>query len=376
MHDVIAPEDFNRLIEAIYEGPLEPVPWESFLNELRLLVDAKYGNLILRSPSLEDAGLTINSGPTQTEASTAYNEYFYDLDPFVGLPRNKVVTIQEFLSLEDWTGSEFYQQFLAPYGVLHIMGADLKTRDGVESRLRLCRTPEQEDFGEREKAICTLLLSHLERSIQLHHRLNRIESERNLYAGAVDQLAVGTIILDEKGQVMETNQVARNLLDAQDGIKLNNGLLHVGTNEDTAELRRMVNRTLGAQRRSEPAVVEALRIARPSGRTDLGIVVRNVPVSQWSEGKACPAAVIFISDPEQEAQAPQEVVKQLFSLTPAEASLAMLLANGLTLDEASEELEISRNTARAHLRSIFSKTGVTRQTMLVRLILKSVASLG
>ncbi len=54
----------------------------------------------------------------------------------------------------------------------------------------------------------------------------------------------------------------------------------------------------------------------------------------------------------------------------------MLLANGLTLDEASEELDISRNTARAHLRSIFSKTGVTRQTVLVRLILRSVATLG
>nr|MDT0253635.1 LuxR C-terminal-related transcriptional regulator [Endozoicomonas sp.] len=54
----------------------------------------------------------------------------------------------------------------------------------------------------------------------------------------------------------------------------------------------------------------------------------------------------------------------------------MILANGLTLDETAEELGISRNTARAHLRSIFSKTGVTRQTMLVRLILKSVATLG
>ncbi|MCY1183803.1 hypothetical protein D3C76_1770240 [compost metagenome] len=54
----------------------------------------------------------------------------------------------------------------------------------------------------------------------------------------------------------------------------------------------------------------------------------------------------------------------------------MLLANGLTLDEASEELGISRNTSRAHLRSTFSKTGVTRQTMLVRLILRSVATLG
>ena len=96
----------------------------------------------------------------------------------------------------------------------------------------------------------------------------------------------------------------------------------------------------------------------------------------FNEGKLCPSVAIFISDPEQESSAPQEIVKALFDLTPAEAQLAMLLANGLTLDEASDALGISRNTARAHLRSTFSKTGVTRQTMLVRLILRSVATLG
>ncbi|MNN15611.1 Bacterial regulatory protein, luxR family [compost metagenome] len=85
---------------------------------------------------------------------------------------------------------------------------------------------------------------------------------------------------------------------------------------------------------------------------------------------------IFIGDPEQESRAPQEIVRALFDLTPSEAQLTLLLANGLTLDEASDELGISRNTARAHLRSTFSKTGVTRQTMLVRLILRSVATLG
>jgi DNA-binding CsgD family transcriptional regulator len=55
-------------------------------------------------------------------------------------------------------------------------------------------------------------------------------------------------------------------------------------------------------------------------------------------------------------------------------SLAMLLTNGLTLDEAAAELSVSRNTARAHLRAVFAKTGVTRQSGLVRLILNSVAS--
>ncbi|MNE33064.1 hypothetical protein D3C80_1267090 [compost metagenome] len=48
----------------------------------------------------------------------------------------------------------------------------------------------------------------------------------------------------------------------------------------------------------------------------------------------------------------------------------------MSLEEASERLNIRRNTARAHLRSIFSKTGVRRQTELVRIMLNSVVALG
>ena len=43
---------------------------------------------------------------------------------------------------------------------------------------------------------------------------------------------------------------------------------------------------------------------------------------------------------------------------------------------AAEQMNVRRNTARTHLRSIFCKTGVTRQTMLVRLLLNSVLTLG
>jgi DNA-binding CsgD family transcriptional regulator len=71
-----------------------------------------------------------------------------------------------------------------------------------------------------------------------------------------------------------------------------------------------------------------------------------------------------------------EFVRQIFDLTPAEAAVTRRLTAGLSLEDAASSLDISRNTARAHLRSIFSKSGITRQTELVRLVLSSAALLG
>ena len=94
------------------------------------------------------------------------------------------------------------------------------------------------------------------------------------------------------------------------------------------------------------------------------------------EAEQRPSVAVFVRDTGGKADPPVKLAQQLFQLTPAETSLAIQLANGLSLEEAAEALNIRRNTARAHLRSIFSKTGVRRQTELVRIFLNSVAWLG
>jgi DNA-binding CsgD family transcriptional regulator len=54
----------------------------------------------------------------------------------------------------------------------------------------------------------------------------------------------------------------------------------------------------------------------------------------------------------------------------------MHLANGMSLLEAAETMRVRHNTARAHLRAIFEKTGLQRQSSLVRLVLNGVAPMG
>lgn len=376
MTDSLSLEHFGEMLGHLYQGPLESVPWNTFLDSLKDLLSSKYATFILRPPSQYVDGLSISTAGSSMEVTSSYHEHFYSLDPFVDLPNRQVVSLIEFVSVNDWLNSDFYKSFMEPTDVFHVLGADINTPDGAQCRIRISRGRNDPPFSQVDKDLLTLFLPHLERAVILHMRLNRMESERNLYAGAVDQMAVGTILLDSDGKVLQMNRVAEQLVQEKDGVKLVGDGLQVGTPRDSQKFRQMIKQALLSQKSGNPTVVEAMRVQRPSGRADFGIVVRSVPPGEWSGARQCPAVAIFIGDPEQESRAPQEIVRALFDLTPSEAQIALLLANGLTLDEASDELGISRNTARAHLRSTFSKTGVTRQTMLVRLILRSVATLG
>lgn len=85
---------------------------------------------------------------------------------------------------------------------------------------------------------------------------------------------------------------------------------------------------------------------------------------------------VFVRDTTGRPDPPVKLAQKLFELTPAETSLAIELVSGLSLDQVAQALSIRLNMARAHLRSIFSKTGVRCQTELVRLFLNSVAWLG
>jgi len=369
-------DEFSHLIGLIYEGPLESVPWQQSLNAIRERLGANHVTLIVRSSTPDDPGLYINAGNVSTEGYVSYATHYYAFDPFVGLPPDQVVTVHEVLGEARWLESPLYKEYLAQHDVFHIMGVDVRTPDGDEFRLRVCRPRNAEGFSAEDKAFCKALLPHLKRAVILHAHLDRTESERKLYAGTVERLMVGTVILDANGKILKTNQAANELLRDRDGLKIAGSSLEAVYTNDNRELQRLVKRALLGHTKPDLSVVEAISITRPSGKSSLGVVVRSVPMSEWSEGKHEPAAAVFVRDPESRAQAPHEVVQQMFGLTPAEAGFAMQLANGFSLDEAAEALNITRNTGRAHLRAIFSKTGVTRQTELVRLVLNSVAALG
>jgi DNA-binding CsgD family transcriptional regulator len=369
--------EFSELVAAIYEGPLEPVPWKSALDLLRRHLRASYVTLMLRPPSAELEPLMVNSAgdwPITREAE--YNKHYYALDPFVDLPPERVFTANELVGDSNWRESEFYKNFLKPLDILHALGADIRTDDGLECRLRAARPHREPSFSASDKALCAAVLPHLKRAVRLHAQLELMDSERRLYAGTVDRMLVGTVTLDETGAVLKSNPVADEMFREADGLRLANGVLRAESVPENRELQRLIKQALSGESGGKAALVDAISITRKSPRGKLGVLMRSLPNTGSSKSTHRPSVVLFIRDAERKSEASRDMVRRLFDLTPAEASLALALANGLTLDEAADQLDIRKNTARAHLRAIFSKIGVTRQTTLVRVLLSSVIWLG
>ncbi|MCJ8158467.1 LuxR C-terminal-related transcriptional regulator, partial [Sphingomonas sp. LaA6.9] len=66
---------------------------------------------------------------------------------------------------------------------------------------------------------------------------------------------------------------------------------------------------------------------------------------------------------------PDDRLRKAYGLTPAEARLLSALVAGERLSAYAERTQVSITTAKFHLSALFAKTGVRRQTDLIRLAL-------
>ena len=190
-------------------------------------------------------------------------------------------------------------------------------------------------------------------------------------ASVLDRLPLGVILSDEALTVSHTNRTAEAILGMCDGLTLERDRrLYAARRQQTAELRELVkarSRSSGAARAGA-----AMAIIRPSGRPSLSLLVSALGCEDVRE-RHCPCAVIFVSDPDRRVTTTLDLLRRLYGLTRAEASLASVLMQGTSVEHACASLGISTNTARTHLKRIFSKTGTARQGELISLLLCSPA---
>jgi DNA-binding CsgD family transcriptional regulator len=81
-----------------------------------------------------------------------------------------------------------------------------------------------------------------------------------------------------------------------------------------------------------------------------------------------------VTDLEAEVSLPEQRLRDLFGLTPAETRVALALFDGLSPADAATGLGVSFHTVRNQLVRIFEKTGTNRQTELVRLMMRAVGA--
>jgi DNA-binding CsgD family transcriptional regulator len=374
---------YSELLDKLYQGPFEARPFLSFLDELRAILHLSFAALILRHPENLDQGVMFMSSPslppTNLDAPpdsppNIYTDHYYAFDPIVNLPPGQVVTIDEITPLQEFEKTEFYKMCNEPNDIHFIAGIDLRDEQNHRFSLRLCRPRTARNFTAAERTFVQMLGSHVCRAISNSITLVQFDSERQFYARAIAGRSLGIVILDENGRILRSNGAADRSLREKDGIARVHDQVQIKHPPLNDMLQQHVRSALEAQRNGAAVALQAISVPRPSGLPDYELMLNAIPIERHFAPDRTPHLIMFISDPAAKTEISTDALMNLYHLTATQAALVKLLAEGKTLEEVAQQLNIKTTTARAHLRSIFAKTGVTQQSKLVSLVLKSLAT--
>ncbi|SDG35601.1 helix-turn-helix transcriptional regulator [Roseospirillum parvum] len=182
----------------------------------------------------------------------------------------------------------------------------------------------------------------------------------------VDRLPLALILARANGTMIHANTPARRLLDTGDALTLDaGGILRAATSADSRRLSGIIRAVAEGAGDGEGA----LTLERPDSETPLSVIV--VPAGRPGQGVA-----LFVSDPDSLGRITEGRLSALYGLSGAEARLVNGLVQGRRLEDLADEQKVSPHTLRSQLKTVFRKTGVRRQSELVKLILTGPAVVG
>jgi FixJ family two-component response regulator len=222
-------------------------------------------------------------------------------------------------------------------------------------------------IGERVSAALDRVAERLDERQQRRE----LETDQRSLTQLLDALPMAALLLDSAGRVRKLNRSAQLLLDGADALRLDTDGRPTAQETNAREQLE----ALLAQATGDEATAGAMSIPRVPTGAPLHALVS--PLTQAAESPRAAGSVIalLVSDPTQDHDTADELVAQLYRLTPAEARLAAELMQGKNLETAAYTLGISSHTARTHLKRVFAKTRTTRQGELISVLLSGPALL-
>lgn len=183
----------------------------------------------------------------------------------------------------------------------------------------------------------------------------------------LSQLGQGIILLSRHREVMFMTDVAKGMVEQQDGLVVVNSFLNCVLKPDHQRLKQMFDVVL---QEDEGQNYQSFYIHR-KGRQKPYILLMSKMCLQDSQGTMQEAVLVIIKDTHANAAYWQERLKTNFGLTNREADFVVLLTEGRNIKEISIVMDIAEDTTRQYLKNCFKKMDVNKQHELVCLALDS-----
>jgi DNA-binding CsgD family transcriptional regulator len=270
----------------------------------------------------------------------------------------------EICDIEDLKKTEFYNDFLLKCDTRFFWGLATLKRDLRLETISLYTSWKSKPPSDDAANILDLVTPHIKSALRIRSQLLGLECAKRSFEDSLHKLPKAAVLLGRSGKCLFVNEAAQRLLNRKQGLSVMASKLVATNLEDRAHLDALIrNCCSGELLGSGSGVVAVHRMERKP----LVVSVRQFR-QQYGMYSDQAVAIVFIADPDAVEASPENMALA-FGLTPAESRVCSFLLDGCTLQETADRAQVTRETVKAQVKSIFNKTGVRRQSELLKLLM-------
>lgn len=366
----------DALVSDLYAAASGRIAWQVVLANVAdyldlwlvqlMSVDSRNGNLLFNAYGGDGAS---------PEAALDYVRFYNTIDPRIGIaletPREKWISSRERHNDEFIARNAYYQNFLIPYGGGHVLGAKLIEVEYTQFLLAMVERHGAQPLNPESVPFLYQLKHHLNEALKNFVAMQQTYAELSVADAFLGQFDRPMLLVDHSCALAHCNDSAKSLFARGNLLIDRGGYVRCVMASDSAKLLDAVTSlNLAATAVQGAPTRRVVTLHSTRGASNLAFISAIRPqetMGVFGEGSR---ALIVLYDPSAaEAALDPFIVAECFDLTPAQAKVAVQLANGLVAKEIARKGAISLPTVRSHIRAIMEKTGTVRQADLVRLLL-------
>ena len=362
-----------KILDVLYDTAIERNSWSNVLAALAEPVDGVTGHLLNWD---KQSGLVPHFETFGVEASAmeTYASHWVLEDPRAAhhqlCPNVRFFTDEMIVSVQEKKRLAFFNEWEHPFTAeRHIVGHRAYVSKEREIILSLGFADIGGGDSDKALALFKRLSSHFQRAIEIHHLFGRHIIEQTPELTVMDSLNFGVVFLDELGRPGSYNRVAEKISERGDGLRLSSGGLLARDGQSQSRLDALIRSCRGGHSHGEEPSGGWVSITREHTGEDYSALIIPMPEVNEINLFSHPRILVLVSDPAGGREDIGCALQYLYGLTDGEVSVCLALAAGQDTSSIADELSVSREAIRFHLKNIYSKTRVKRQGELIRLLL-------
>ncbi|WP_290522517.1 LuxR C-terminal-related transcriptional regulator [Alcanivorax sp.] len=358
----------------IYEASYKPDHWDHVMEQLcSRFMQAKSGAIFIEDHSSNTRSMIGAYGlPAAVRTSYRFGMGKYD-HTFKIQSRMPVGEASQVTEAERVRKDHpfYYRLILKPNDIGYISAINIYNDEEWHVGIGLHRSFSAPPFSEQDCKTLTLLYPHFNRALRIHREFHRLRTRQQTLHEALSRFMIGLIIVGPDGRVSYQNPVAETLMANHGGLSLKNGRPSAHYPDEDHRLQTLINKQRNMDSQDIKARTEALGVHHPDREMNMNVIVSPLATEQNIVPQQPGSVALYLSDPDSALNLPASAIQSLYGMTPKEAHVAIALTNGLNPSQISEQNNVSVDTVRSQLKSIYSKMGVNKQQDVIRVLLCS-----